>query len=121
MKSNAFDSLSETEFAPLSEVKAKLSEKIRLASGKGKKIAITSNGKPAAILLGYRDYLTLLQSLPQTQPNPPKETLSLNSWKKDAKKREEISRDIDRLFIPAKLSRKGKNPYKQRKLREFSS
>lgn len=56
-----FNDLLSMEFAPLSEVKAKLSEQMRLIASEGKRIVITCNGKPSAVLLSYEDYLSLIR------------------------------------------------------------
>ena len=119
MSKSPFDSLIATEFVPLSEAKAKLSEKVRTVSSLGKKIAITTSGKPTAILLGYRDFLSLLKSLPDVSERPTKKIIEIGDWKKGEKKRKEISQSMDRLFFPSQLSRKGQKPYKRKKLREF--
>ena len=60
-----FSNLLSIEFLPLSEVKAKLSEVVNTSLTKSKRIAITTNGRPTAVLLSYSDFLSLLSIIPK--------------------------------------------------------
>lgn len=115
---DTFDSLLATEFVPVGEVKAKLSEKIRQVT-QGKRIAITSNGRPQALLLSYRDYLELLQTLrvgPSFLASP---VIDLETWKQGANDRKKIRRSMARHFNPDRLSRKGQKNYKRESVGAF--
>lgn len=108
------------DFLPLSEAKAKLSEQMRKISLQGRRIAITTNGRPTAVLLGYQDFLDLLRSALPVTIQSPQDILDYSQWKKGSLIRKQVSDSIDQLFDATQLSRKGQKPYKQEKVREFT-
>ena len=116
-----FTGILSTDFAPLSEVKAKLSERIRSALSSSKKTVITINGRPAAVLLAYQDYLALLRKLPGGESGSAGRVISLKEWEKGQKNRREITRSIAALFDVARLSRKGQKAYKREGVRALTS
>lgn len=113
-----FSDLRSVDFAPLSEAKAKLSEFIRRLSG-GKRIVLTTNGRPTAVLISYRDFLSLLSPAGSPGPEPGADVIRLEDWEKDRPKREKIKQTILGLFDVASLSRKGQKAYKKEKVDEF--
>lgn len=112
----SFESLLGTDFLPLAEVKAKLSEKLRGLS-QGKRLAITNNGRPTAVLISYPDYLELLRQLSSSRGKAP--VLTLEDWKRDKKKRRKIRNSITRHFDASQLPRKGQKTYKRDTLKKF--
>ena len=114
------NTLSSTEFLPLSEVKATLSAQVRKVVLEGKKIAITSNGRPKAVILAYQDFLEILQKLePECGQATPLKMIDFNDWKKERPHRKRISESIKQLFDTSHLSRKGQKAYKQEKVKSF--
>lgn len=109
-----YNSLLDTEFIPLSEVKAKLSEQIRKTFSK--RIVITQNGKPTTVLLSYDDYLSLIRSLTSSDPN---QVINFDDWKKTFPARRKVSQSISKLFDVSSLSRKGQKSYKKETVDEF--
>lgn len=97
------------EYISVAETKARLSEKLSSAVLKGRRFAITSHGKPKAVILGYKDYLSLIEN---PSPEAPEE-ISLGEWKKNKKKRSEVVKSISSLFEETRLSRKGQKGYKK--------
>lgn len=119
MKQDFADLLS-MNFLPLSEVKATLSEQVKKTQGGIRRIAITSNGRPAAVLMAYEDYLRLARACKNSLAESAGQTIDFEAWKKGRGQRKEISASIDKLFDSASLTRKGQKPYKKAKLDEFS-
>ncbi|MCB1215075.1 MAG: type II toxin-antitoxin system Phd/YefM family antitoxin [Deltaproteobacteria bacterium] len=117
----SFNDLTSTEFIPLSEAKAKLSEQVRRVNEKRLQLAITSQGKPKAVLLAYEDYLKLLEKLElKKAPALDKKAfqdLSYEEFKKTIPKRRELSASIANLFNLDQLSRKGQKAYKRKRVR----
>lgn len=111
-----YNSLLDTEFISLSEVKAKLSEQIRKTPTK--RIVITQNGKPTTVLLSYEDYLHLLRQLP-FEASQNKKVINFEEWKKTFPQRRKVSQSISKLFNVSTLSRKGQKSYKKEKVDEF--
>lgn len=106
----SYNSLLDTEFIPLSEVKAKLSEQIRKTPSK--RIVITQNGKPSTVLLSYEDYLNLVRQLPsETTQN--QKVIDFDEWKKTFPQRRKVSQSTSKLFDTSTLSRKGQKSYKK--------
>lgn len=101
--------LDELEYISVAEAKAKLSEKINNAANRGRRFAITSYGRPKAVLIDYREYLALTE---KPQGSNFARTISLDTWKKDSKKNSEIIESISSLFDEKKLCRKGQKGYK---------
>jgi prevent-host-death family protein len=112
------DSLLQTNFIPLAEVKAKLSEKLR-DLGDGRRILITSHGRPKAVLLSYGDFLGMLQK-PSSAISFVPRRIKFKAWEKESPKRELISKSITRLFATNLLPRKGQKEYKQKIVDSFS-
>lgn len=54
-----FLNLEAFDFRPLSEAKARLSALVRQLVPGLRRVVITTNGKPTAVLMSYEDYLTL--------------------------------------------------------------
>ena len=119
MKQDYTDLLS-MKFLPLSEVKATLSEQVKKTQGGIRRIAITSNGRPTAVLLAYEDYLRLARACKISAAESTGGTIDFEVWKKGQEQRKEISASIDKLFDSASLTRKGQKPYKKAKLDEFT-
>ncbi len=111
-----YNSLLDTEFIPLSEVKAKLSEQIRKTPSK--RIVITQNGKPSTVLLSYKDYLNLVRQLPSETSHKQK-VIDFDEWKKTFPQRRKVSQSISKLFDVSTLSRKGQKSYKKETVDEF--
>ncbi len=116
-----YSNLLEIEFVPLSEAKAKLSEFIRRISRGSRRVAVTTNGKPTAVLLSYSEFLDLIRQIPgKTQSSETRSDIDLSQWRRQKSKRRQLSQYINSLFNPRGLSRKGQKSYKQEKVREFS-
>lgn len=109
------DSLLQSEFAPIAEVKAKLSAMIRRLSG-GRRLLITSHGRPQAVLLSYRDYLALLQG-PSNPQEKPIGAIDFKTWKQEKPMRQEVRSSLLQYFDPAKLPRKGQKEYKRKRVK----
>ena len=106
-------------FQPLSAVKARLSAYIRQLVPGQRRLVITNKGRPAAVLLAYQDYLSLLgnEAEPTRIVLP---ALSLKQWRQDRRKREEVLAAVSNLFDIKSLSRKGQKRYKRNRVRAFS-
>ena len=105
------------DFEPLTEVKAKLSEKIAKVSGQKRLLAITLNGKPAAILVPYSEFLSWVGEKEAPVYVPRK--ISLTEWEKERPQRKAVVESIKNMFDLSKLSRKGQKPYKKNALKKF--
>ena len=114
-----FSNLLSIEFVPLSEAKAKLSEQVRRVLTEGKRVAITTNGKPTAVLLAYGDYLKLLQQLSKNYSASEEDMIDLKQWKRDKNKRRKVIRSVTKLFDPSALARKGQKAYKRDMVHEL--
>lgn len=51
------------EMAPLTDVRERLSEIIDDVNATGSDLIITKHGRPAAVVLGYREYESLIETL----------------------------------------------------------
>lgn len=109
-------SLLNIDFEPLTEVKAKLSEKVAKVAKENRFLAITLNGKPAAVLISYREFLAWVQG---KQPVYEPRQLSLKEWDKESKQRREVVSAVKNLFDFESLERKGQKPYKKNALKKF--
>lgn len=107
-----FIDLRRIDFIPLTEAKAKLSEFVRTLSRDRKRIALTTNGRPSAVILSYADYLDLLNLL-QPAPSQAGKTIDFEEWEKGRPQRELVRDSLLRQFDPSKLSRKGQKYYKK--------
>ena len=114
-----FANLLEMDFVPLSELKAKLSEFVRKMIAKSRRLTITTNGKPTAVILPYGDFLELLRQGSKADLGRPEEITDMKDWRRGKKDREKVSKYIDSLFNPTQLSRKGQKEYKRDKVRDF--
>jgi prevent-host-death family protein len=114
-----FSNLLSIEFVSLSEAKAKLSEQVRRVLAESKRVAITTNGKPTAVLLSYKDYLNLLQQLSKSPSAANEDIIDLKQWKRGKNKRRKVVQSITKLFNPLALSRKGQKAYKRDMVRDF--
>ena len=104
------------DFEPLTEVKAKFSEKVAKVDKEGRLLAITLNGKPKAILIPYSEFLDWIKNIP---PMDAPRRLSLKEWKKEAPQRKAVTGSIKGMFDLSALERKGQKPYKENALKKF--
>jgi prevent-host-death family protein len=104
------------DFAPLSEAKAKLSALVRRLMTGGRRIVITNQGRPAAVLMAYQDYMKLSEEIGSQREA---RVITMAEWQHDRKKREAVVKSITKLFDVKSLSRKGQKAYKAKALREF--
>ncbi len=109
-------SLLNIDFEPLTEVKAKFSEKVALVSQKKRLLAITLNGKPKVMLVPYDAFLGWLTD--QQAAYEPRR-MTLKEWEKESKKWREVVGSVKNLFDLSKLERKGQKPHKQNVLKKF--
>ena len=114
-----FLDLRRVDFIPLSEAKARLSEFVRSVSRDRKRVALTTNGRPSAVILAYSDFLDLLNLL-QPQPGAEGKTIDFDEWEKGRPQREMVSNSLLKQFDPSKLSRKGQKYYKKSAVEAFS-
>ena len=105
-------------FVPLSEAKARLSEFMRRIVSGRERLAVTTNGRPTAVVLSYRDYLGLLGQLPKP-PDSAGEAISLEEWKKGSRERKRVTASVRNLFNYDSLPRKGRKRYKEELLHEL--
>lgn len=112
-----FESLLEMEFAPLAEVKAKLSEMVRRTQG-GKRVIITSHGHPSAVLMAFEDFKKLLRGTEKRAADLP--PIDFQDWKKQKGQRKKVTASILGKFNPKTLPRKGQKKYKRDALRGFT-
>lgn len=101
--------LPDLEYINLAEMKAKLSEKVKWSGEKGRRFAITSHGRPKAVLLSYSDYLGLVGSKDAATPK----TISFDEWNAGRGERQKVIDSVSSLFDAKKLSRKGQKGYKK--------
>lgn len=106
--------LSNIDFEPLTEVKAKLSEKVGRITQTGRLLAVTVNGKPKAVLVPYSEFLDYIGEGTYT----PRQ-LSLKEWEKDSKRRREVVRSVKNMFDFSAMSRKGQKPYKRNAIKKL--
>lgn len=109
-------SLLNIDFEPLTEVKAKLSEKVAKVNRQKRLLAITLNGKPAAVLVPYSELLSWIE---KEKPAYIPRQLSLKEWEKEAPQRKAVVDSIKNMFDLSRLSRKGQKPYKQNALKKL--
>lgn len=115
---NDFLNLSHFAFVPLAEVKAKLSAWIRMLVSGQSRVAVTVNGRPQAVLLSYRDYLTLArqQESPRAEPQG---VIHFAEWKRNRRQQERVRSSIEGLFDMSALPRKGQKSFKRDMVRGF--
>ena len=104
------------DFEPLTEIKARLSEKIARIDRQKRLLAITLNGKPKAIIVPYRDFLDWIQA--QSRPYVPRR-FRFEEWEKNSGQRKAVSESIKNMFDLSVLKRKGQKPYKDNALKKF--
>lgn len=101
-----------TVFVPLSEAKARLSEFMRrIASGR-ERLAVTTNGRPTAVILSYPEFLSLLGQ-ERGGEDEASRVISFDDWKKGRKERLAVRDSILKLYDAKALSRKGQKKYKK--------
>lgn len=110
-----YTDIRQIEFQPLSEAKAHLSHVVRTLSPE-RRVAITTNGRPTAVLLSYDDYLSLLP--PQPHSYTPRR-ISIEEWERNEPTRLAIRDSIANLFDVSLLSKKGQKKYKADMVRGF--
>ena len=103
--------LRQLDFMPLTEARAHLSEHLRGLGGSRRRLVITVNGRPAAVVLAYADFVELA-SEPAGE-----EVVSLETWKADRPRRQRVRDAVLGLFDVDRLSRKGQKRYKQEVVR----
>lgn len=106
--------LSNIDFEPLTEVKAKLSEKVGRIVETKRLLAVTVNGKPKAVLVPYSEFLDYIGQGTYT----PRQ-LSLKEWEKESQHRKEVVQSIKNMFDLSTLKRKGQKPYKRNALKKL--
>ncbi|MDO8461793.1 MAG: type II toxin-antitoxin system prevent-host-death family antitoxin [Deltaproteobacteria bacterium] len=109
-------SLLNIDFVPLTEVKAKLSEKVARVGQENRLLAITLNGKPTVLMLPYAEFLKWVQKKEKGESG---RTIDFKEWEKGSKQRREVSQSIKDLFDLSLLTRKGQKPYKRDALKKF--
>lgn len=97
------------EYVSVAETKAKLSEKLNSVESKGRRFAITSHGKPKAVIIGYKDYISLVENAVAPSGNE----IPIGSLKKKVAQRKNIIDSVASLFDDTKLTRKGQKGYKR--------
>ena len=107
--------LTHYDFQPLSEVKAKLSERLKTLEDQGKHLVITTNGRPSAVIIPYALYLKLLESRQEASPRE----IEFDRWRLDLPHRQQTTKTFLSLFDLDSLSKKGKSSYKEKALRDF--
>lgn len=107
--------LEDLEYVSVAETKAKLSEKLKSVETRGRRFAVTSHGKPKAVLMGYRDYIALTEN---AAPSPEKE-VSFSELKDTVSKKKNIIESVASLFDEKKLTRKGQKGYKREAVRKM--
>lgn len=100
--------LESLEYVSVAETKAKLSEKINRVDQNGRAFAITSHGRPKAVLISYKEYCALVDDSQTTQ-----KTIDIGKWNKEKNDREKIVLSVSNLFDANKLEKKGQKRYKQ--------
>lgn len=97
------------EYISVAEAKARLSEKLRGVINRGRRYVITSHGRPKAVIIDYREYLSLVEGgEPQNQRE-----ISIDKWEKGKGERRKVVESISSLFRDEKLTRKGQKGYKR--------
>ncbi len=115
-----FNDLLSIQFLPLSEVKAKLSELVNTALIESKRVGITTNGRPTAVLISYSDFLSLLKLISENSSSQADlKPIDFKEWEKQKKDRTIVRDSIFNLFDLKTLSRKGQKTYKRDTVREF--
>lgn len=104
--------LEDLEYISVAEMKAKLSEKLKSVESKGRRFAVTSHGRPKAVVISYKEYLAMAQG----DMTAPSKEMELSEIKKEIKKRKSIIESVYSLFDEDKLSRKGQKGYKREKV-----
>jgi len=114
-EASTMKSTPDLEYISVAETKARLSEKIKNTKTRGRRYAITSHGKPKAVLLNYKDYIALVE---EDDPST-RETINLNEWIKKKGERQRVVDSIASLFDESKLTRKGQKEYKNESVEEL--
>lgn len=101
------------EYVSVAEAKAKLSEKLNSVESKGRRFAITSHGKPKAVIIGYKDYISLVENVAA----PRGAEISVDELKRKGRKK--IVESVASLFDETKLTRKGQKGYKREAVKKM--
>ncbi len=112
---NSTSDLLNLEILPLSRVKATLSEQVNKVHASRKRVAITTNGFPRAVLISYEDFIDLLGK----KSEPPVPRIDYADWKRGEPGRLKARDSILGLFDMKRLSRKGQKAYKKDLVDEF--
>ena len=103
--------LQNIDFEPLTEVKARLSEKIARVDRERRLLAITLNGKPKAIVLPYQDFLDWMQTRsPSEGKDEEPRRMSFTEWEKESLQRRAASEAIKNLFDLSRIKRDKRVP-----------
>lgn len=103
--------IEELEYASIAETKARLSEKIRRVVDNNRRFAITSHGKPKAVLISYKNYIALTSNQNKTENQEKVEDMS-------ARDKKTVIKSVTSRFDEKLLSRKGQKDYKNEKIRK---
>lgn len=103
------------EILPLSTVKATLSEQVSKTQVGAKRVAITINGFPRAVLVSYEDFIGLLGK--KSEPLGAK--IDYADWKRQEPARLQVRDSVLGLFDMKRLPRKGQKAYKKELVDEF--
>jgi prevent-host-death family protein len=101
--------VADLEYIPLAETKARLSEKVRAVGRRGRRYAITVHGRPKAVLIGYGEYLSLIEHAAEPAPRE----ISLEQWRRERKARRKVIESVTSRFDTSRLGRKGRKGYKR--------
>jgi prevent-host-death family protein len=99
----------ELEYVALAEVKARLSERVRAADRRGRRFAITVHGRPKAVLIGYGEYLSLVENAEEPEPRE----IAIDRWRRERKARRRVVESVTSRFDASRLRRKGRKGYKR--------
>ena len=101
--------IAELEYIPVAETKARLSEKLRAVEKRNRRYAITVHGRPKAVLIGYREYLSLVEHSAAPAPRE----ITLAQWRRERKARRRVIESVTSRFDASRLGRKGRKGYKR--------
>lgn len=101
--------LSELDYVSVADLKARLSEKLKFVEGKNRRLAVTSHGRPRAVLISYMEYIALTE---KSGDDKAKE-IPIEEWQKGRAARKRVIDKIAGLFDETGLTRKGQKGYKK--------
>jgi prevent-host-death family protein len=108
--------LEELEYVSVAETKAKLSEKLKSVESRGRRFAITSHGRPKAVIIGYKDYISLVENASA----PEAKEMSFDDLRREVGQRKDIIGSVASLFDEKRLTRKGQKGYKREAVRKMA-